>query len=35
MLKGDGLLSPEGRWVALITQHIYGPQDVIIVPTAP
>ncbi|MHB0870948.1 MAG: hypothetical protein ACYC5J_16055 [Chloroflexota bacterium] len=29
-LRGSGLRSPSGRWVAAITQWIYGPQDVIL-----
>jgi hypothetical protein len=27
----DGLASPDGRWVALVVRHVYGPEDVIVV----
>ena len=30
LLKSDGLLSPDGKWIAVVTQHIYGTQDLII-----
>jgi hypothetical protein len=29
LLEGS-LLSPDGQWLAAITQHIYGPQDVVL-----
>ncbi len=30
LLKSKGFVSPDGRWMAIVTQHIYGTQDVII-----
>ena len=30
LLKSNGLPSPDGRWTAIVTQHVYGPQDVLI-----
>ncbi len=30
-IREDGLASPDGRWAAVVTKHIYGPQDVIVV----
>lgn len=29
----DGLASPDGRWVAVVVRHIYGPEDVIVLST--
>jgi hypothetical protein len=29
-VRVDSLASPDGRWVAVIVRHIYGPEDVII-----
>jgi len=29
-VRGSGLLSPNGHWVAVLVQHLYGPQDVLI-----
>lgn len=29
-LKSDGYVSPDGRWVAMVTQHVYGPQDIVV-----
>jgi len=26
----DGLALPDGRWVAVVARHIYGPEDVIV-----
>lgn len=34
-VRDNGLASPDGRWVALIARHIYGPEDVIIVASSP
>jgi hypothetical protein len=33
-VRDNGLASPDGRWVALIARHIYGPEDVIVVSSA-
>ncbi|GEM_PF-1595777 len=30
-MRHDGVASPDGRWAAAVAQHIYGPQDVIVV----
>jgi hypothetical protein len=30
LLGSSGLVSPDGHWVALVTQHVYGTQDVIV-----
>lgn len=30
-VRADGLVSPDGRWIALVARHIYGPEDVLIV----
>ncbi len=29
-IRADGLASPDGRWVAVVVRHIYGPEDVIV-----
>ncbi len=29
-LKSNGYVSPNGQWVALVSQHVYGPQDVLV-----
>lgn len=29
-VRGSGLLSPNGHWVAVLVQHLYGPQDILI-----
>ncbi|MGE5617941.1 MAG: hypothetical protein ACM3US_01640 [Sphingomonadaceae bacterium] len=29
-LREGGLESPDGRWVAIVARHIYGPEDVLI-----
>lgn len=29
-LKSEGYVSPNGRWIAIVTQHIYGPQDIVV-----
>lgn len=29
-VRVDGLASPDGRWVAAVVRHIYGPEDVIV-----
>jgi len=29
-VRVDGLASPEGRWVAVVVRHVYGPVDVIV-----
>jgi hypothetical protein len=31
LLAGDALASADGRWTALVSQHIYGPQDVLVI----
>jgi len=31
LIRADGLASPDGRWAAVVTKHIYGPEDVIVV----
>ncbi|MBC7234069.1 MAG: hypothetical protein H5T68_12600 [Chloroflexi bacterium] len=30
LLKSEGYLSPDGRMIAIVTQHLYGPQDIVI-----
>jgi len=30
LLASEGLASPNGRWMAAVTQHIYGTQDIIL-----
>ncbi|HNT75835.1 MAG TPA: hypothetical protein PKH77_12540 [Anaerolineae bacterium] len=30
LLKSDGFISPDGQWTAVVTQHLYGPQDVVL-----
>jgi hypothetical protein len=30
-VRDNGLASPDGRWVALVVRHVYGPEDVIVV----
>jgi hypothetical protein len=32
-VQGSGMLSPDGRWVALIARHLYGAEDVLVVET--
>lgn len=34
LLKSRGVVSPDGRWTAVVTQHIYGTQDVIVLTDA-
>ena len=34
-VRDNGLASPDGRWVALIVRHVYGPEDVIVVSSSP
>jgi hypothetical protein len=34
LLTGDALASADGRWTALVSQHIYGPQDVLVIAAA-
>lgn len=35
-LRGKGLASQDGRYVAIVAQHIYGPEDVLVLtPTGP
>jgi hypothetical protein len=34
LLKSRGVVSPDGQWIAIVTQHIYGTQDVIILTNA-
>jgi hypothetical protein len=29
----SGLAAPDGKWLALIARHIYGPEDVLVVST--
>lgn len=29
--QGNGISSPDSRWIGLIAQHVYGPEDVIVV----
>jgi hypothetical protein len=29
-VRADGLVSPDGRWIAVVVRHIYGPEDVIV-----
>jgi len=30
LLHSQGVASPDGRWVAVVTQHVYGTQDVVV-----
>ena len=30
LLKSKGVMSPDKEWTAIVTQHIYGPQDIIV-----
>lgn len=34
-VQQDGVVSPDGQWVAVVVRHIYGPEDVIIVAREP
>lgn len=34
LLVGDGLINPDSDWIAIISQHIYGPQDIVLVRAA-
>ena len=34
LLESRGVVSPDGRWTAVVTQHVYGTQDVIILTDA-
>lgn len=31
LLRGDGLVSPDGVWTAVIAQHLYAPQDILLI----
>lgn len=35
LLVGDGLASPDGTWTAVISQHIYAPQDILLIKESP
>ena len=30
VVQGQGLASPDGRWVAVVVRHLYGPEDVVV-----
>lgn len=30
-LQSKGYLSPDGQWTAVVTQHVYGPQDIVVI----
>jgi hypothetical protein len=34
LLKSEGVVSPDGQWVAIVTQYVYGTQDVIVLTEA-
>lgn len=34
-VKGDGMLSPNGEWLALVTRYLYGPEDVVVIKVQP
>lgn len=34
LLESRGVVSPDGRWTAVVTRHVYGTQDVIILTNA-
>ncbi len=34
LLEGPGRVSPDGEWIAAVTQHVYGTQDVIVLTEA-
>lgn len=35
LLVGDGLATPDGTWTAVISQHIYAPQDILLIKENP
>lgn len=34
-VRGKGLVSPDGRWSAIVTRHVYGPEDVAVLTALP
>jgi len=34
-VREDGVTSPDGRWVAVVVRHVYGPEDVIVLASLP
>ena len=30
LVRQDGVASPDGRWVAVVVRHVYGPEDIIV-----
>jgi hypothetical protein len=34
VVQGEGLASPDGRWLAVVVRHIHGPEDVVVVSQA-
>jgi hypothetical protein len=34
LLRSRGVVSQDGRWTAVVTQHVYGTQDIIILTDA-
>lgn len=34
LLESGGIVSPDGQWTAVVTQHVYGTQDVIVLANA-
>jgi hypothetical protein len=34
-LRSQPYPSPDGVWLAFVTQHLYGPQDVLLLTEAP
>ena len=34
LLKSSGYVSDDGHWTAIITQHVYGPQDIVVLAPA-
>jgi hypothetical protein len=35
LLVGAGLAAPDGSWTAVISQHIYAPQDILLIKESP
>lgn len=30
-IRGSAMLSPDGKWVAVVARHLYGPEDILLV----
>jgi hypothetical protein len=31
VLASEGFMSADGKWVAFVSQHVYGPQDIVVI----